>query len=246
MSIELPFDATKIKWWKKTNQKGEFEYSEDFNSLDHKALLKFLKELAGGSVSSGEYFYWVYQNGSTIGRKLKKRLNNTKNISSSRDKMSEEQGSMVDKDEYQQKPPQPQRTPELGANNKLFLILEDIAKAMRENTAAVNALLTAAFMNKQPPSSIPTPRPPVIPPITPPLPTHQTPPAGNPFDRVKTALPQTVIDKLDFSIANGQIILKPKEFLGSDTFAKLASVVRELGGEYVSAGKGSHFRVASQ
>lgn len=71
--IKLPFDVTKIKWWKKTNRNGEFEYSEDFNSLDHKALLKFLNEFCGGSIRSGDYFYWVYQNGATIGRKLRKR-----------------------------------------------------------------------------------------------------------------------------------------------------------------------------
>ena len=43
---------------------------------------------------------------------------------------------------------------------------------------------------------------------------------------------------------NGKfVIVKPRRFLGSDNFAKIASIVRELGGEYVSAGRNSHFNV---
>jgi hypothetical protein len=39
------------------------------------------------------------------------------------------------------------------------------------------------------------------------------------------------------------IIVKPKQFLGSENFAKVASAVRGMGGEYISAGRDSHFRV---
>lgn len=40
------------------------------------------------------------------------------------------------------------------------------------------------------------------------------------------------------------IKVKPKQFLGSENFAKIASTVKnELHGQYVSAGKGSHFLV---
>jgi hypothetical protein len=39
------------------------------------------------------------------------------------------------------------------------------------------------------------------------------------------------------------IIIKPRQFLGSENFAKIASIVRGIGGDYVSAGKESHFRV---
>jgi len=70
-STKLPFDASKIAWEKRQGAKGEFEVSEDFNNLEHKALLKFLAE-AGGCINSEGYFYWVYKNGSTIGRKLRK------------------------------------------------------------------------------------------------------------------------------------------------------------------------------
>ena len=37
--------------------------------------------------------------------------------------------------------------------------------------------------------------------------------------------------------------VSPKVFLGSENFGKVLSIVRELGGEYVSAGKNSHFKI---
>jgi hypothetical protein len=252
--IKLPYDAAKIKWWKKTNRNGEFEYSEDYNSLDHKALLKFLKELAGGSICSGAHFYWVYQNGSTIGRKEKKRLNNPKNISLTSDKMSDEKTSFVSKEDYQQESSSPPTKSALEPNNKLFTLLEELTRAMKENTVAVNALVTIQTQRPPMPPLGTTPiakgettiRPPATPQITPPLPTHKTQPAGNPFDEIIAVLPQTAVDKLDFSLVDGYVIIEPREFLGSDIFAKVASAVRSLGGVYVSAGKGSHFKVASR
>jgi hypothetical protein len=70
-STKLPFDASKIAWQKRTGTKGEFELSEDYDNPEHKALLKFLNEHAGGCINSEGWFYWVYKNGSTIGRKRK-------------------------------------------------------------------------------------------------------------------------------------------------------------------------------
>jgi hypothetical protein len=40
------------------------------------------------------------------------------------------------------------------------------------------------------------------------------------------------------------IVVKPRRFLGSDNFAKIASIVRDLGGEYISEGKNSHFKIS--
>ena len=48
---------------------------------------------------------------------------------------------------------------------------------------------------------------------------------------------------LIFEEAGDHVIIRTRRFLGSDNFAKIASVVRSLGGEYVSAGKDSHFKV---
>ncbi len=48
---------------------------------------------------------------------------------------------------------------------------------------------------------------------------------------------------LSFEEKNEYIVIKPKQFLGSENFAKIASTVRGIGGEYISAGRDSHFRV---
>jgi len=50
-------------------------------------------------------------------------------------------------------------------------------------------------------------------------------------------------EMLIFEEAGDYIVIKTRRFLGSDNFAKIASIVRSLGGEYISAGKESHFKV---
>ena len=72
-SAKLPFDASKIHWQDAENQKGKFQVSHDYSNPDHKALLKFLHEHAGGCITSEGHFYWQYQDGSTIGRKSSKK-----------------------------------------------------------------------------------------------------------------------------------------------------------------------------
>ena len=53
-------------------------------------------------------------------------------------------------------------------------------------------------------------------------------------------------EMLLFEKSGNNIIVKPKRFLGSDNFAKIASIVRELGGEYISAGRDSHFNIVKK
>lgn len=62
------YDLSKIAWSKASGAKGEYERSEDVNSLDFKALLKDLQAHKGCMRKDG-YFYWVFENGTTIGRK---------------------------------------------------------------------------------------------------------------------------------------------------------------------------------
>ena len=62
-------------------------------------------------------------------------------------------------------------------------------------------------------------------------------------DSVKAVFPEDLEAMLTFEDKGDSIILKPKQFLGSENFAKIASVVRGVGGAYVSAGKDSHFRI---
>jgi len=60
---------------------------------------------------------------------------------------------------------------------------------------------------------------------------------------VKQAFSSELAGMLIFEDSGKFIIVKPRRFLGSDNFAKIASIVRDLGGEYISAGKNSHFKV---
>jgi hypothetical protein len=49
---------------------------------------------------------------------------------------------------------------------------------------------------------------------------------------------------LSFSEDGDCVLVKPLGFLGGGNFRKVANIVKgELGGEYVSAGKDSHFRI---
>jgi hypothetical protein len=57
-----------IKWEKAEGWKGDYEKSEDVNNPEFKAMLKDLAEHDGKLTREG-LFYWVFKNGSTVGRK---------------------------------------------------------------------------------------------------------------------------------------------------------------------------------
>lgn len=62
-------------------------------------------------------------------------------------------------------------------------------------------------------------------------------------ENVRVLFPKDLEGMLTFEEKENYIIIKPRQYLGSENFAKIASIVREAGGEYISAGKESHFRV---
>jgi len=66
------------------------------------------------------------------------------------------------------------------------------------------------------------------------------------LDEIRMSFPEELETRLSFEEKGDQIIIKPKQFLGSENFAKIASAIRGMGGEYISAGKDSHFRVAKK
>jgi len=84
-----------------------------------------------------------------------------------------------------------------------------------------------------------------------PAPALSQPVAGTPqpegkskeIEDIKMMFPEDLENLLSFEEKDDYIMIKPRQFLGSDNFSKIASVVRSVGGEYVSAGKTSHFRV---
>ncbi len=63
------------------------------------------------------------------------------------------------------------------------------------------------------------------------------------LDEIRMSFPEELEARLSFEEKGDYMIIKPKQFLGSENFAKIASAVRGMGGEYISAGKESHFRV---
>jgi len=65
------WDPSKIKWESAEGSAGPYERSEDVNSLDFKAMVKDLAEHKG-KLSRDNLFYWLFQDGATVGRKKRK------------------------------------------------------------------------------------------------------------------------------------------------------------------------------
>jgi len=63
------------------------------------------------------------------------------------------------------------------------------------------------------------------------------------FEKVAELFPEDLRNLLSFEEQADAIIIRPRQYLGSENFAKIAAVVREASGEYISAGKNSHFRI---
>jgi hypothetical protein len=138
------WDPDGIKWSQEKGAKGPFEKSEDINSTDFKELIKDLNAQKGKLYRDG-YFYWLYQSGSTVGRKLKGKAK-----------------APASQDDAQ-----------------------NIAEKFREDLRGI----------------------------------------------------------LSFECQADAIIIKPRQFLGSENFSKIADIVKQQGGEYISQGKQSHFKI---
>jgi len=146
------WDPSKIKWVQAEGSKGPYErYPEKGQKAeateDYKAMLAHLKA-HNGKMMHGDYFFWLFSDATTVGRKLRKG-----------------------------KKPKPQ--------------------------AATKADV----------------------------------------ETIKANFPSDLAQLLSFQVEGQFVVLKPTKFLGSENFGKIASVVRDSGGEYVSAGRESHFRV---
>ena len=63
------------------------------------------------------------------------------------------------------------------------------------------------------------------------------------IERVRVLFPKDLEGMLEFEETVEYLIIRPRGYLGSENFAKIASIIRNAGGEYVSAGKESHFRI---
>jgi len=61
--------------------------------------------------------------------------------------------------------------------------------------------------------------------------------------KVKERFLDKLVERIEFSQQGNFIIVKTKQYLNVDDFKELSTVIRDFGGEYVSAGKDSHFKI---
>lgn len=114
--------------------------------------------------------------------------------------------------------------------DELLLVLNRVAEDLRQVSISLKSLAVSQFPQ---PSVTPTPAPITVKPAE----------RLQSIEDIKMTLPEDLESLLNFEEKDDYIVIKPRQFLGSENFAKIASAVRGIGGEYISAGKASHFRV---
>jgi len=67
-AVKVGWNPDKIKWAKAEGNKGSYERSEDVNNPEFKIMLRDLTS-HGGRLTRNGYFYWIFKNGTTVGRK---------------------------------------------------------------------------------------------------------------------------------------------------------------------------------
>jgi hypothetical protein len=68
MEAVSDWDPERIKWHETTGPGGPFQKSDDANNPEFKAMLKDL-QVHNGKMTRDGWFYWVFKNGATVGRK---------------------------------------------------------------------------------------------------------------------------------------------------------------------------------
>lgn len=122
--------------------------------------------------------------------------------------------------------------------DELVVILNDIKEDLRQVSSSLKSLAVSQITQvPRAPSPIPVSPAPSLPGV--PKPVERV----KEIEDIKMMFPEDLENMLNFEEKDEYIIVKPRQFLGSDNFSKIASAVRSMGGEYVSAGKGSHFRI---
>jgi hypothetical protein len=114
--------------------------------------------------------------------------------------------------------------------DELVVILNGIMEDLRQVSASLKSIAISQIT-----------KPIAAPPISYALPHAEE--KSKALEDVKMMFPEDLENLLTFEEREDYIIIKPRQFLGSENFSKIASTVRGIGGDYVSAGKASHFRV---
>jgi hypothetical protein len=121
----------------------------------------------------------------------------------------------------------------LAKVDEIQLTLNKVSEDLRSISASMKSMAVGQIT--QPPAHVPAP---ATAPATP-----REPSKLRSVDEIRMSFPEELEARLSFEEKGDYIIIKPKQFLGSENFAKIASASRGMGGEYISAGKDSHFRV---
>jgi hypothetical protein len=122
--------------------------------------------------------------------------------------------------------------------DEILVTLNKVSEELKSISAFMKSLAVGQITSPPTaPQHAPAPAPSTAPPATPGVSKQRT------LDDVRMSFPEELEARLGFEEKGDYIIIKPKQFLGSENFAKIASAVRGMGGEYISAGKDSHFRV---
>lgn len=117
---------------------------------------------------------------------------------------------------------------------ELLVVLNKISEDLRTLVASIKSTLNQ-------PVAQPAPQPVSQPQVVATTPIGHEKKKG--LEDVRIAFPEDLENMLSFEDKGDYIIVKPRQFLGSENFARIASTVRGMGGEYISAGKASHFRI---
>ena len=113
--------------------------------------------------------------------------------------------------------------------DELLVVLSKVSEDLRSVSASMKSLAVGQIT--QPTTQAPAPA------------AREISAKQRSLDDIRMSFPEELEARLGFEEKGDYIIIKPKQFLGSENFAKIASAARGMGGEYISAGKDSHFRV---
>jgi hypothetical protein len=116
--------------------------------------------------------------------------------------------------------------------DELLVVLNNIAEDLRIVSASLKSI---AVSQLAPLPSAPAP----------PAPAPEAPQAEKPLsiDDVKMMFPEDLEGLLNFEDKGEYIKITPRQYLGAENFAKIAQIARGAGGDYISAGRDSHFRI---
>ncbi len=112
-------------------------------------------------------------------------------------------------------------------------VLKKISEDLQDISKSLKAVRPAAVSTAAPPGTLEVSAPKASAPKA----------AGKRIEDVRMMFPDDLEAMLIFEDKEEFIKITPRQYLGSENFAKIASIVREANGEYISAGKESHFRI---